>query len=73
MQKYPETLPQSVIYELHALDRCIESQRGLARRIDAENPGDPYASLMVDEDVMLLEDLKARVISQHLAVTPAPT
>lgn len=49
----------------HALERCTESQRRLAKEIDDANPGDPWASLSVWEDVLLLETM-------HAALLPAP-
>ncbi|MFN7725184.1 MAG: hypothetical protein ACK5QH_08955 [Rubrivivax sp.] len=47
------------IDQINALTRCIKSQRVLAQRIDAANPGDPWASLMVQEDIELLEQMHA--------------
>ena len=36
---------------LLAVSRCLRSQELLVESIDANNPGDPYASLLVQEDV----------------------
>jgi hypothetical protein len=62
MTNYLGLVPRDVADELHALDRCLESQRLLIKQIDEANPDDPYASMMVDEDVCLVERLKDRVI-----------
>lgn len=45
--------------QINALDRCIKSQLVLAQQIDAANPGDRCASLMVREDIELLKQLHA--------------
>jgi hypothetical protein len=48
---------------LHALERAIDGQEDFADRIDKANPGDRYASLMVREDIDLLQELH-RVINE---------
>jgi hypothetical protein len=45
----------------HALERLIESQKQFADQIDKANPGDPYAGLMIWDDICLLEDLERTV------------
>lgn len=61
--KATSTLPREIADEVHALERCMQSQRALEREIDQSNPGDPYASLMVSDDIELLERLKSRIIA----------
>ena len=39
---------------LWALERCITSQEAIAAQIDKRNPGDPYASLLVRDDIETL-------------------
>lgn len=40
---------------LNALERVIESQKALATQLEQANPDDPYAGLMVHEDIELLQ------------------
>ena len=44
-----------------ALDRCLKSQERVAEQVDADNPDDPYASLMVRDDIDLLRAYAARL------------
>ena len=47
----PRAVPEFVRY---ALERCLVSQEALAVSIDESNPDDPYASLMVNEDIDMI-------------------
>lgn len=44
-----------------ALDRCLKSQERVAEQVDAANPDDPYASLMVRDDIDMLRAYAARL------------
>ena len=39
-----------------AIERCLLSEESFADRIDKENPGDNYASLLVREDIQVVRD-----------------
>jgi hypothetical protein len=55
---------------LNALERCIRSQLALADRIDEQNPGDRYASLMVRDDVEVLQQSLETLRGTHGVDSP---
>lgn len=55
----------------NALERAILSQEAFAARVERANPSDPYAALLVHDDIELLRALLDGV-SVHVDARPQP-
>lgn len=61
----PPASPAGVPHQVRfAIERCLRSQEEIADRIEKANPGDPYAALMIREDIEVIGQYLSTISSE---------